>query len=186
MRVGELEVLPVWDGRGSGSPGIRGREHRAGLGVASSVSRSGRSPADRARRLSGPRGRQHRPHRRGDGADHGRAVRGRWVPGSLAVHRVEPAEINDPVFTHPHFDHVGWASLDGKPSFPTRGCAALRWTGTTSSAPTRGSPKGWNLSAIESSPAKTVRSSCRGSTSVHPRATLREAPSSSCRLVSNP
>jgi glyoxylase-like metal-dependent hydrolase (beta-lactamase superfamily II) len=28
------------------------------------------------------------------------------------------ADVTDVVFTHLHFDHIGWASVDGKPTFP--------------------------------------------------------------------
>lgn len=37
---------------------------------------------------------------------------------SLAAVGVSPAEITDVVLTHLHFDHIGWASLDGAPVFP--------------------------------------------------------------------
>ena len=32
---------------------------------------------------------------------------------SLVAAGVEPAEVTDVVFTHLHFDHIGWASADG-------------------------------------------------------------------------
>jgi len=37
---------------------------------------------------------------------------------SLVAAGVEPAEVTDVVFTHLHFDHIGWASADGVPCFP--------------------------------------------------------------------
>jgi glyoxylase-like metal-dependent hydrolase (beta-lactamase superfamily II) len=37
---------------------------------------------------------------------------------SLAVLGVSPADITDVVLTHLHLDHVGWASVDGRPVFP--------------------------------------------------------------------
>jgi glyoxylase-like metal-dependent hydrolase (beta-lactamase superfamily II) len=39
----------------------------------------------------------------------------------------KPAEIADVVFTQLHFDHVGWASLEGKAVFPKTAyrCSAL-------------------------------------------------------------
>jgi len=39
------------------------------------------------------------------------------LPGSLRALGVEPGEVTDVVFTHLHFDHVGWASVDGAPTF---------------------------------------------------------------------
>ncbi|MGW9510329.1 MBL fold metallo-hydrolase [Embleya sp. NPDC055610] len=38
--------------------------------------------------------------------------------GSLAAHGITPADVTDVVFTHLHFDHVGWASHDGRIVFP--------------------------------------------------------------------
>jgi glyoxylase-like metal-dependent hydrolase (beta-lactamase superfamily II) len=57
-----------------------------------------------------------------------------FLPGgafldSLAAHGVTPAEVTDVIFTHLHFDHIGWASLDGVPVFPnaTYRCDARDW-----------------------------------------------------------
>ena len=36
---------------------------------------------------------------------------------SLAGHGLAPGDITDVVFSHLHFDHTGWASVDGKPVF---------------------------------------------------------------------
>ncbi|MFD6054522.1 MBL fold metallo-hydrolase [Agromyces sp. NPDC060279] len=36
----------------------------------------------------------------------------------LADHGVSPRSVTDVVFTHLHFDHIGWASVDGIPTFP--------------------------------------------------------------------
>jgi glyoxylase-like metal-dependent hydrolase (beta-lactamase superfamily II) len=48
---------------------------------------------------------------------------------SLASHGVTPDEVTDVVFTHLHFDHIGWASRDGVPVFPnaTYRCDARDW-----------------------------------------------------------
>jgi len=51
---------------------------------------------------------------------------GRPVPGpgfgmfleALAAAGVEAGDVTDVVFTHLHFDHIGWASADGAPVFP--------------------------------------------------------------------
>jgi glyoxylase-like metal-dependent hydrolase (beta-lactamase superfamily II) len=40
------------------------------------------------------------------------------LPRSLAAIGVRPDEVTDLVFTHLHFDHIGWASADGAPFFP--------------------------------------------------------------------
>ncbi|MEV7598461.1 MBL fold metallo-hydrolase [Kitasatospora sp. NPDC089797] len=49
--------------------------------------------------------------------DDGR-YRGGALLDSLAAHGVAPGDVTDVVFTHLHFDHVGWASVDGRPVFP--------------------------------------------------------------------
>ncbi len=48
------------------------------------------------------------------------------LPASLAALDVRPDEVTDVIFTHLHFDHVGWASADGRAFFPnaTLRCAA--------------------------------------------------------------
>jgi glyoxylase-like metal-dependent hydrolase (beta-lactamase superfamily II) len=37
---------------------------------------------------------------------------------NLAGLGVDPGEITDVLFTHLHIDHIGWASVDGRPVFP--------------------------------------------------------------------
>ena len=48
---------------------------------------------------------------------------------NLAALGVSPADITDVVFTHLHFDHTGWATVDGKPVFEraTYRCDAADW-----------------------------------------------------------
>jgi len=48
---------------------------------------------------------------------------------SLAAHGVTPDEVTDVIFTHLHFDHIGWASRDGVPVFSnaTYRCDARGW-----------------------------------------------------------
>jgi glyoxylase-like metal-dependent hydrolase (beta-lactamase superfamily II) len=48
---------------------------------------------------------------------------------SLASVGVTPAEVTDVLFTHLHFDHIGWASVDGAPTFPnaTYRCDRRDW-----------------------------------------------------------
>lgn len=48
----------------------------------------------------------------------------------LAALGVNPDQVTDVLFTHLHFDHVGWAAdRDGRPAFPkaTYRCAAADW-----------------------------------------------------------
>jgi glyoxylase-like metal-dependent hydrolase (beta-lactamase superfamily II) len=49
---------------------------------------------------------------------------------SLEALGVAPGDITDVVFTHLHFDHVGWATTDGQAVFPnaTYRCDAADWT----------------------------------------------------------
>ncbi|MFE3500859.1 MBL fold metallo-hydrolase [Kitasatospora sp. NPDC059160] len=44
--------------------------------------------------------------------------RGGALLDSLAAHGVTVEDITDVVFTHLHFDHIGWATVDGHPVFP--------------------------------------------------------------------
>jgi glyoxylase-like metal-dependent hydrolase (beta-lactamase superfamily II) len=44
--------------------------------------------------------------------------RGGGFRSALAACGVARADVTDVVFSHLHFDHIGWASLDGKPYFP--------------------------------------------------------------------
>lgn len=47
----------------------------------------------------------------------GRYVRGGLL-NALRSFGVEPSDVTDVVFTHLHFDHVGWASINGAATFP--------------------------------------------------------------------
>lgn len=48
---------------------------------------------------------------------------------SLLALGVEPGDITDVLFTHLHTDHIGWATLNGKPFFPnaTYRCDSRDW-----------------------------------------------------------
>jgi glyoxylase-like metal-dependent hydrolase (beta-lactamase superfamily II) len=48
---------------------------------------------------------------------------------SLSAQGVQPGDVTDVVFTHLHFDHIGWASDDGAAAFPnaTYRCHAADW-----------------------------------------------------------
>ncbi|MFE6864953.1 MBL fold metallo-hydrolase [Kitasatospora sp. NPDC057692] len=120
MRIGEIEILPVHDGTGvETARDILGRP-----GVA--------DPWDCHDEHLRPDGTLELPLggfcvRTGDrvvlvdagvGAhDDGRYVGG-GLPDSLAGHGIAPEDVTDVVFTHLHFDHIGWASHRGRPFFP--------------------------------------------------------------------
>jgi len=55
----------------------------------------------------------------------------------LAELGLQPGDITDVVFTHLHFDHIGWAATDGSPVFPnaTYRCDARDWAHFTETAP---------------------------------------------------
>jgi glyoxylase-like metal-dependent hydrolase (beta-lactamase superfamily II) len=48
---------------------------------------------------------------------------------SLATHGVAPGDVTDVIFTHLHFDHIGWATLKGEIVFPnaTYRCDERDW-----------------------------------------------------------
>lgn len=56
-----------------------------------------------------------------------------WEAGGFmdSLHRlgVKPDEVTDVIFTHLHFDHIGWASIEGDPVFPnaTYRCHERDW-----------------------------------------------------------
>ena len=64
----------------------------------------------------------------------GNITRGPFVGGellrSLAVLGVEPGDVTDVLFTHLHFDHVGWATQQGEVVFPnaTYRCDERDWS----------------------------------------------------------
>ncbi|AEW99715.1 MBL fold metallo-hydrolase [Streptantibioticus cattleyicolor] len=49
--------------------------------------------------------------------DNGKYVGGA-LPASLRAHGIEPGDVTDVVFTHLHFDHIGWATDRGEVVFP--------------------------------------------------------------------
>ena len=125
MRVGEITVLPLFDGMGY-EPARKGwhrsefaedpwRRHMDALdadgrlvlthggylvitGDRKLLVDAGVGPVDTVR----PRGGHHT---------------GGAILASLSQYGLDPSDVTDVVFTHLHFDHVGWASLDGKPVF---------------------------------------------------------------------
>lgn len=120
MRVGAIEILPVWDGVGR----ERAAEVLTRPGVpdawachAEQLDEHGLLHFDLGGFLV----------RTGDRVvlvdagvgtiDNGRYAGGRFLD-SLRGHGVAPADVTDVVFTHLHFDHVGWATQKGEVVFP--------------------------------------------------------------------
>lgn len=62
----------------------------------------------------------------------------KWEAGeflnSLRALGVEPEDVTDVLFSHLHFDHIGWASVEGKSAFPnaTFHCDQADWDHFTS------------------------------------------------------
>lgn len=120
MKIGDIEVLPVMDGVGVEvaadilfRPGVDDAwachtEHREADGslqlpLGGFCVRSG----DRTVLVDA-----------GVGAfDDGKYAGGDLL-SSLAAHGIGPADVTDVVFTHLHFDHIGWATHDGVAVFP--------------------------------------------------------------------
>ena len=110
----------------------------------------------RTRCSTGPLARRLPRRRRADGRQlrrlpraHGRARRGRRhrhrrrrdpelpigsFPERLAAAGVAPEDVDDVIFTHLHFDHVGWSTDGERCSSPTPSTTATRSTGTTGAA----------------------------------------------------
>ena len=117
MRIGEIEVLPVFDGLG----------YEVARDVLLRPDDAGTDRGPRTRRGStrrpGVHPRRSGPHRRpGIVVDAGPAIdtgqyRGGQFLASLREHGVAPDDVTDVIFTHLHFDHVGWATAKGEVVF---------------------------------------------------------------------
>lgn len=66
--------------------------------------------------------------------DNGKYAGGRFLD-SLRGYGVGPEDVTDVVFTHLHFDHVGWATKKGRSSSRARPTGFTPRTGRTSSTP---------------------------------------------------
>jgi glyoxylase-like metal-dependent hydrolase (beta-lactamase superfamily II) len=130
MRVGELEVLPVWDGTAHVDPTqfVSGSTERDWQSHPRLLDAGGRLPIELGGFLV----------RGGPAlilvdAGIGPITVGPFGGGaflrSLAELGVQPGQVTDVVFTHLHFDHVGWASLDRRAVFPNAAyrCSRADW-----------------------------------------------------------
>lgn len=121
MKVGDLEVLPVYDGLG----------YEVAREVLTCPGRAG-DPWEAHRHLLDSRGRLEltlggfllRTGGRtvlidaGAGTISTDRYRGGMLPESLRTLGVAAEDVTDVVFTHLHFDHVGWATSKGEIVFP--------------------------------------------------------------------
>ncbi|MEV7186678.1 MBL fold metallo-hydrolase [Kitasatospora sp. NPDC093102] len=120
MRIGDIEVLAITDGTGTETaadiltrpgtddPWACHQHHREPDGTLT-LPLGGFLVRSRERTVLVDAGVG--PH------DDGK-YRGGALLDSLAAHGVTPADITDVVFTHLHFDHVGWACVHDRPVFP--------------------------------------------------------------------
>ena len=140
VRVGHLEVVPVFDGSvdvaptamfRTGPPGMRGADDADWAPHQDLLSADGtvelvfggfliRGAGDRLMLVDGGVGAQ--PHA-------GTGVTGGHLIESLAGIGVMPDDVTDVLFTHLHFDHIGWATVDDAPTFPnaTYRCDVRDW-----------------------------------------------------------
>ena len=81
---------------------------------------------------------------------------------SLARQQVQPDDITDVVFTHLHFDHVGWASHEGAIVFPnaTYRCDDRDWAQFRDNERTMSSSRQAQRAACSSAMSCTAPSSC--------------------------
>ena len=119
MRVGDLEILPVIDGTGReaarevlSAPGAdRWACHPEAMDADGDLHFTLGGfllrPGGRIVLVDAGVGRIHNDHYVGGG-----------LPDALAALGVAPDEVTDVVFTHLHFDHVGWATSRGAVVFP--------------------------------------------------------------------
>jgi glyoxylase-like metal-dependent hydrolase (beta-lactamase superfamily II) len=130
MKVGDIEILPVIDGSARLQPtmaftgtteadwaphrGLLDEDGMLELAMGGFLIRS----ADRVAIVDAGVGQSPLPQ-----------LSGGAFLDSLASHDVTPDEVTDVIFTHLHFDHIGWASRDGFPVFPnaTYRCDARDW-----------------------------------------------------------
>ena len=132
MQIGDVEVLPVFDGH-AWIPASASYLETDGKGAGNAEWEMHREFLDADGRLEIILGGYLVRSRdrvivvdAGIGADS--TVGGAFID-SLRTLGVEPVDITDVVFTHLHFDHIGWASTAGAVVFPnaTYRCHRLDW-----------------------------------------------------------
>ncbi len=137
MKIGELLVEPVYDGvmRANPTGAFKGTTdeqwapHRQFLAADGMVELAlggflVRGPGERTILVDAGIGARSGPALGNTGS-----FTGGELLNSLAALQVRPTDITDVVFTHLHFDHVGWASHDGTVVFPnaTYRCDTRDW-----------------------------------------------------------
>lgn len=136
MKIGDLVVEPVFDGvmkapatAFKGTTDEQWAPHRRFLGADGMLEFAlggflVRAPGDRVVLVDAGIGEGSGISMSGSGT-----FEGGQLLNSLAAHNVRPDDITDVVFTHLHFDHVGWASRAGAIVFPnaTYRCDARDW-----------------------------------------------------------
>ena len=136
MQIGELVVEPVFDGvmnmpatAFKGTTDAAWAPHRRFLDSDGKLEFAlggflVRAPGDRLVLVDAGVGARSGPSMSGAGHFSGGALL-----DSLANQRVKPNDITDVIFTHLHFDHVGWASQEGAIVFPnaTYRCDVRDW-----------------------------------------------------------
>jgi glyoxylase-like metal-dependent hydrolase (beta-lactamase superfamily II) len=139
MRIGDLEVLSLYDGSATvpatgayrmGPPGLKGGDaadwvpHQDLLDDGMFEIVFGgfliRGVGERVLLVDGGVGAEPDPQY---------GLSGGALLGSLGAVGVAPDDVTDVLFTHLHFDHIGWASADGVPVFPraTYRCDRRDW-----------------------------------------------------------
>ena len=179
MRVGDLRIDPVIDGTGRFSPtkSFRGTTDEQWAVHRDLLDADGLLGFAMGGFLI-----------RGNGhvalVDLGMGARRGW--GSSAVRSFRwpstgrnPADVTDVVFTHLHFDHIGWASTDeGQPVFPnaTYRCAPADWDHFMGDDPDGEVSARWDRYGSGSRSGTAPGSSCPVSTPWLPPVTPRAAP----------
>jgi glyoxylase-like metal-dependent hydrolase (beta-lactamase superfamily II) len=137
MRIGELEILPVVDGAVS-VPAAAAYAHDGTTGKGTNA--ADWEPHDQFLDADGKleivmggflirSGARVMLVDAGLGPANAMGLPGGRFLDSLAGHGVQPGHVTDMVFTHLHFDHVGWASDAGEAVFPnaTYRCDVRDW-----------------------------------------------------------
>jgi glyoxylase-like metal-dependent hydrolase (beta-lactamase superfamily II) len=137
MRIGELEILPVYDAMAKVPPALayasqgatgKGTEPADWAAHADLLDDDGNLEIHMGGFLVRSGGRVLLVDA-GLGPEPAFGSEGGRLLESLAALGVSAAEVTDVVFTHLHFDHIGWASRDDAPVFPnaTYRCDRRDW-----------------------------------------------------------